>query len=93
MEEIVHVAVGGVDDLKDSIFSKSAKTTDFDCYTPAVRRFSEKCFKLSEVSTHHISTSSLAQVTNTFLSVLMVCSLSLSGGPCYAPRVHPFQPL
>ena len=50
MEEIVHVAVGGMDDLKESIFSKPAKTTDFDCYTAAVRRFSEKCFKLSEVS-------------------------------------------
>ena len=54
MEEIVHVAVGGMDDLKESIFSKPAKTTDFDCYTSAVRRFSEKCFKLSEVSTYHI---------------------------------------
>ena len=83
VEDIVHVAAGGMDELKESIFSKTAKTTDMECYAAAVRRFSEKCFKLSEVSGYRV-----VAVANPslYLSVLIVIAL---GGPCYAPCVHP----
>ena len=50
MEEIVHIAVQGKEGIKDSILTKPAKPTDFDCYMPAVRSFSDNCFKFSEVS-------------------------------------------
>ena len=46
MEDIVHVALEG---KSGSILDKVAKVTNFDCYKPAVRSFSENCFKFSEV--------------------------------------------
>ena len=46
MEEIVHKAT---DEMADSILGRPAKATKFDCYKPALKSFSEKCFSLSKV--------------------------------------------
>lgn len=53
MEDIVHKALGGNMGMADSILGEPAKPTNFDCYQPAVRRFSDKCFNFSEVQLHH----------------------------------------
>ena len=47
MEEIVHKAI--TDEKADSILGKPAKPTKFDCYKPALKSFSEKCFSFSKV--------------------------------------------
>ena len=47
MEEIVRKAVA--DEKADSILGKPAKPTKFDCYKPALKTFSEKCFSFSKV--------------------------------------------
>ena len=48
MEEIVHKALTG-EEKADNILGKPANPTKFDCYKPAVKSFSEKCFSFSKV--------------------------------------------
>ena len=48
MEGIVLTASRSVDTL-EKVMSTKATPTDMDCYTAALRRFSEKCFNLGQV--------------------------------------------
>ena len=48
MEGIVLMASNSVDTL-EKVMSTKATPTDMDCYTVALRRFSDKCFNVGQV--------------------------------------------